>query len=428
LWMLWINRAGGAWKDRTPLSVAVSHDHGATWERIGDVENDPKHSYGYVSVTPIDRQVLLTYYDWEDGGQASFAGTNLRSRLIPREFFARRAMPPVFVSRREPVITENSAIVSANSGLLVERGRWRLWYTQGTLGPDGERLRVHYAESRDTGMTWKTFGPATLGEVGDKSNTYHPSIHRVGDQIIMHVWRADAADDSGLYRYVSRDDGKSFAPDPDGPLMVSNWTKPNRAKLAGEGRVSNDAFDVLLNPDGRWEYFAACLERASDPRKIIKHDNAAGWLRFIGRATSVDGKSFSVPQIVIRAHYDAGDAFDTQFYGLQVIRYRDFYLGLLHTYHVKSQIVQPEWAWSHDGENWVRARVPCISLGDEGSFDSRMIVFGAIVMTDDELIWLYSGSNWRHNAFKLGKVRSCIGRASVSRKDLEAWLATLPQP
>jgi hypothetical protein len=85
--------------------------------------------------------------------------------------------------------------------------------------------------------------------------------------------------------------------------------------------------------------------------------------------------------------------------------------------------------WSHDGYSWARTRTPAISLGDEGAWDSRMIVFGDIIQTPDELVWLYSGNDWRHNEYaKKDKGRSCIGRATVPRKDLDAWLATLPQP
>jgi hypothetical protein len=97
-------------------------------------------------------------------------------------------------------------------------------------------------------------------------------------------------------------------------------------------------------------------------------------------------------------------------------------------FHVRSQTIQPEWAWSHDGANWTRTRTAAIPLGDEGRFDSRMIVFGSIVMNDDEVTWLYSGYDWRHNAFRRGEVSSAIGRAVLPRSALDAWLDTLPQP
>jgi hypothetical protein len=426
LWMFWINRPAGAWKQRTPLSFASSSDHGKTWSQPRDIENAGDHSFGYYSFNVIDGHVLLTYYNWHDRGQPGFQQTSLRQRTIPLDWFAGKVVPPVFRKGREPVLAEEGRIVSANSGLLMEKSRWRLWYTQGTLGPEGEQLRVHHAESNDAGLTWKTLGPAKLAQVAESSSTYHPSVHRDGAAIVMYLWRRDAGDDSGLYRYVSSDDGKSFVPDPPTPLMVSNWTKAERARQVGEGRVSNDAFDMHRG-ERMWEYYAACLEKATDPKTIIKHDNAAGWLRFIGRSACADGMSFPPPEIVIR-RYDGEDPPDTQFYGLQVFRRRGFYLGVLHTYHVDSQVIQPEWAWSHDGVSWARTRIKCIALGDEGAFDSRMILFGALTETRDELVWLYSGAEWRHNAFKKGTVGSCIGRATLPLAELDAWLEALPQP
>ena len=131
---------------------------------------------------------------------------------------------------------------------------------------------------------------------------------------------------------------------------------------------------------------------------------------------------------MLRPDYAFGDPYDTQFYGMQLLRYRGFYLGLLHVFHADSQVIQPEWAWSHDGQSWARTYVPAIALGDEGAFDSRMILFGDLTLTDDELIWLYAGSDWRHNAFQSGQVTTAIGRAALPRKELDAWLDSLPQP
>jgi hypothetical protein len=422
LWMIWINRDGKAtWKQRTPLAVAVSHDHGVTWEPPREIESDPHHGYGYVSVDVVKDQVLLTYYDWADEGQKSFANTNLRQRTVPLAWFRGQPTPPVFKAGAEPVLRAKDQIISANSGLIVEKDRWRLWYTAGTLSPKGEVLSVRYAESHDRGQTWKSDENDLL------PHCYHPSAHRDGDDIILYAWRRDDST-NGLFRYVSSDGGKTFAPDPDHALIAHPFAADAIKRQAGDGCVSNDAFDIIRNDRGTWEYFAACLEKASDPRTIIKHDNAAGWLRFIGRSASADGVHFTPPEIVIQPDYAAGDPFDTQFYGLQVFRRRGFYLGLLHVFHVESQTIQPEWAWSHDGQSWARTNVPCIALGDEGRFDSRMILFGSLTMTADELIWLYSGSNWRHNAFRKGAVTSAIGRATLALKDLDAWLDSLPQP
>ena len=46
----------------------------------GVIEHDPKHGYGYISVTRVGAAALLTYYDWPDNGQRDFHTTSLRQR------------------------------------------------------------------------------------------------------------------------------------------------------------------------------------------------------------------------------------------------------------------------------------------------------------------------------------------------------------
>jgi hypothetical protein len=379
----------------------------------------------------VKNQALLTYYDWPDIGRDPFDMTSLRQRTIPLAWLRGEAAPPVFRKGPGPVLRRDrdweGGTVSTNSGLLAEEDRWRLWYTTGRLGPAGESLRVCYAESRDRGLTWAKRGPVPLPAGGDAS-AYHASAHRDGDAITLYAWVRSRDGANGLYRFVSADGGDAFRQDPPRPLFVSHNAGDGQKALAGPGRVSNDAFVVLRDPDGGYEYFAARVTKATDPRSVVDHDNARGLVREIGRATRRDGVEWSPVEAVVSPDYDGGDAFDTQFYGVHVFRRRGFYLGLLFVFHAQAQSIQPEWAWSHNGHNWARTRTACIPLGDEGSFDSRMILFGDAVTTDDELVWLYSGYDWRHNAFRKGEVGSCIGRATLPLRELDAWLDSLPQP
>jgi hypothetical protein len=431
LWMFWCNNAGADWKRRSPQVFAASRDHGRTWSEPRAVEHDPRHSYGYISFTRVKDQALLTYYDWPDHGQAPFQLTSLRQRTIPLAWLRGEVAPPVFRKQPGAVLRQDreweGKTVSANSGLLAEKDRWRLWYTTGQLGPAGESLGVCYAESRDRGLTWAKRAPVPL-PAGDDASVYHASAHRDGDAIALYAWVRSRDGANGLYRFVSADDGDSFRRDPPRPLFVSHNAGDGQKALAAPGRVSNDAFDVLRHPDGRMEYFCARVTKAADPHAVVAHDNAPGLVRQIGRATSRDGVEWSAVETVIAPAYDHGDAFDTQFYGVHVFRRRGFYLGLLFVFHAQAQSIQPEWAWSHNGHNWARTRTACIPLGDEGAFDSRMILFGDVATTDDELVWLYSGYDWRHNAFRKGEVGSCVGRATLPLRDLDAWLDSLPQP
>jgi sialidase-1 len=435
LWMFWCDNAKGGWKGRNRIMFAASGDHGRTWGSPRFVEEDPRGSFGYTSVTLVRGHALLTYYDWRDHGQAGFAETSLRERLIPLAWFKGEVTPPVFRTMAEPVMRADRAgegkIVSMNSGLLMEEKQWRLWYTNGALGPAGERLGVCYAESKDAGRTWaKAEENAVLPAKGEAAAAfYHASVHRESDKrIAMFVWRNGGGGDSGLWRYVSNDDGRTFAASPERAVMAAWFAKDAVKAAAGAGRESNDAFDVVRTEDGTYAYFAACVVRAADPRQVIKHDNAAGWVRVIGHAGSADGVAWTPTEIVIEPDHGRGsDAWDEQFYGMQVFRYRGFWLGLLFTFRAQSQVIQPEWAWSHNGLNWTRTRTSCAPLGDEGRFDSRMMLFGSVVVTAEEVVWLYSGYDWRHNAFRKGQVASAIGRATLPLHVLDAWLDRLPQ-
>ncbi|MFN9196965.1 MAG: sialidase family protein, partial [Planctomycetaceae bacterium] len=47
--MIWNNSYDPAFRShfgkRSPLTVALSRDHGATWERVGDIETDPARAF-----------------------------------------------------------------------------------------------------------------------------------------------------------------------------------------------------------------------------------------------------------------------------------------------------------------------------------------------------------------------------------------------
>lgn len=247
LWMFWCDNARGGWKGRNRIMFAASGDHGQMWGRPRFVEEDPRGSFGYTSVTLVKGHVLLTYYDWRDHGQAGFAETSLRERLIPLAWFKGEATPPVFRTSAEPVMRADRAdegkIVSMNSGLLAEGQWWRLWYTNGALGPAGERLGVCYAASPDAGRTWtKAAENVVLPAAGETADFYHASVHRAGEKWIeMFVWRNAGGGDSGLWRYVSEDDGRTFAASPKRAIVAAWFANAAVKQAAGAGRESNDA-------------------------------------------------------------------------------------------------------------------------------------------------------------------------------------------
>ena len=342
-------------------------------------------------------------------------------------------MIPLFRKHPRPIIEQDrkweGPICSVTSGLLHEKGKWRLWYSNGNIGADqAGAMKVLYAESGD-GLDWQK--PALSQSAVSNSNivlphdkpeyrAYLPSVHREKDHLVAFIW-CDKGGMNGLFRFVSRD-GEYFEPQPDRPLFAPHWANSKSNQMAGNGRVSNDAFSILQNEDGSYTYFSAYLKPNTDKRTQFAGDNLKHQLRVICRADSRDGVEWTSTKVILEPEYPA-DSFETQFYGMHVFRYNGLYLGLLHVYFLEKQIIQPEWVWSKDGWKWHRTRQPCIKLGNSGSFDSRMILFGDTEIVGDELVWIYNGANWKHNDFARDDVRSCVGYAQLSLTELDSWLA-----
>jgi sialidase-1 len=91
LLIVWLNNPKGAkagWKERTPLAAAISRDEGRTWTNVRNIEDDPKASFGYCSITFVEGRVLLGYYVWrDDAGRRGFDGTSLKVTSLPVEWF-----------------------------------------------------------------------------------------------------------------------------------------------------------------------------------------------------------------------------------------------------------------------------------------------------------------------------------------------------
>jgi hypothetical protein len=62
---------------RNPLTCAISHDEGETWENLKHLEDDPKRAFAYTSIAfvgpprgpgmPEPDRAILTYYSAEGG-------------------------------------------------------------------------------------------------------------------------------------------------------------------------------------------------------------------------------------------------------------------------------------------------------------------------------------------------------------------------
>jgi Neuraminidase (sialidase) len=76
------------WDWRTPLSLAVSDDNGASWQNVANIEDD-SHNYCYTSILFIGGEILLTYYESENylnGSRRNLANLKMQILTIPLRF------------------------------------------------------------------------------------------------------------------------------------------------------------------------------------------------------------------------------------------------------------------------------------------------------------------------------------------------------
>jgi hypothetical protein len=117
---------------------------------------------------------------------------------------------------------------------------------------------------------------------------------------------------------------------------------------------TNDASYIYYDEHrGRYVYYAPWLVPAVPDRRVDV-DNAPMWHRYIHRRLSLDGLSWSAPELVIVP--DDRDPWDQQFYHLAVQWHEDWLIGSLGHYRVEEgqQTQDLELAFSRDGRTWHR--------------------------------------------------------------------------
>ena len=89
-----------------------------------------------------------------------------------------------------------------------------------------------------------------------------------------------------------------------------------------------------------------------------------------------------------------------EFYGMTVFRLADLFVGVLQIYDRETGFLQPELAWSGDGEHWdqIATHPPFVERGPEGSWDAGMVLISeSPVHVGDEHWFYYGGFALDHN-------------------------------
>jgi len=116
--------------------------------------------------------------------------------------------------------------------------------------------------------------------------------------------------------------------------------------------------------------------------------------REIGRAESLDMIHWSEAETIIVA--DPQDYPDTEFYAMPTTFHEGWAIGLLWIFSTTNTMHEPEFVFSRDSVNYDRTyREPLIRRGNNGDFDAVSIYANGPIFHNDEVLFYYTGTNWR---------------------------------
>jgi hypothetical protein len=247
-------------------------------------------------------------------------------------------------------------------------------------------MGVCYAESRD-GIAWTK---PELGlvefEGSTKNNLVVRGPHGAGVYFDPHE-----IDATRRYKMLYADRGICGAFSPDG----KHWGEAIRfPEIEAVGDTHNNA--IWVSSFGKYVGITRLWDRAAKQR-------------LMARTESSDFTNWTKAVEVMRAEPRTPDS---QPYSMPIFEHEGVFLGLVTMFHVPTDTVQTELAWSPDTVRWERidAGSPVLALGPAGSPDSGCAYAAAPVFGKDEIRIYYGASNgphsgWRDGFFCLARMR-----------------------
>jgi len=285
-----------------------------------------------------------------------------------------------------------------------DRKTYRMWYQahdpklqeervklgKSKYGNVGEPQPIYccYAESPD-GVHWNR---PNLGIYGD-TNIVFKGFSYVAGNTFIH--RPDAPKNERYIMvncewYSDMQGGIYVAYSPDG----LHWKYPSEKPLIhGESDTWNC---IVWNPERRvFMLYMRGWHCAAVNWPVLGKGNPR---RRVSYSESKDLKTWSEPQQILTP-----DELDTNdFYGFQVFRYADYWLGQLWIYDDdRDETIEIELAWSRDGIHWTRLpeRQKFLTRGRPGEMDGYMVIPAQEpVVVGDDLYVYYTGHPNPHGA------------------------------
>ena len=258
--------------------------------------------------------------------------------------------------------------------------------TKTTYKPGRREMGVCYAESRD-GITWTKPELGLVEFEGSKNNNLVArGPHGAG--VYFDPRESDAARRYKMF-YVDRGISGAFSPD------GKRWSEAIRFPgIEAAGDTHNNA--IWVSSLDKYVGITRLWDRSAKQR-------------LVGRTESSDFMNWTKAVEVMRADPRSPDS---QPYSMPIFEHEGVFLGLVAMFHVPTDTVQTELAWSPDTVRWERidAGSPVVALGPAGSPDSGCAYSAAPVFERNEIRIYYGGSNgphggWRDGFFCLARMR-----------------------
>lgn len=210
--LFWFYISGRDASNRSLIGrVLVDLEGGAS---VIDIDSGPCFSHGklgafdedgvsYPCVVSDGDVLHLFYTGWVATRSTGFQ--NQLGRAVSHDggkHFVRTSDAPVMHR------TNNEPYSIGSSFVMLERGKWRMWYTsfiewhRNSDDSVGHRYLIRYAESED-GCRWHRDYFDRIGfEIGEHS-VCHPSVLKLGDT--YHMWFCARGDNYRMFHAISRD-------------------------------------------------------------------------------------------------------------------------------------------------------------------------------------------------------------------------------
>jgi hypothetical protein len=256
-----------------------------------------------------------------------------------------------------------------------ETGRFRMWYSVFNRHAYDNKLpfsyNVCYTES-DDGLTWRK---PMLGVFDYQGSTSNNCI-RLGTDKTQNIdvcLNPTPGVHSGRFLAIHNQQGGVFVSTSDDGVTFRRLIEQPAISYHSDTH-NNFVFDETR---GRWLLFCRPRAYAGDHKRRVSVQTSPDLRQWTHERT-----------ILVPTETEA-----QEYYGMTVFRRGDLFLGAVQIYDRTTGLLQPELAWSDDGEHWnmLPKHPPFFAVGQKGAWDAGMVLLAESPVAAGDEFWFYYG-------------------------------------